>query len=141
MKKFSLLLLLSGSLHITCDAQSGEQNLPPYKQNPGVSLAGDTGNTIQIRQIEETPVVTVADPRKKITSFDFSWTIKTESGSEFEGPYHNVGDKLNATSLAAIHSDAAKGIVTRIYIDEVNVTNSDGTMERYKGGAAYKVVR
>jgi hypothetical protein len=139
MKKVLLSLLLIASAGYYSNAQSGGTRPAPLVQDVNVTLAGINGQSIQVGQIKDNPLVQTVQG-KEVTAFEFAWVKMPATGSPiYTGPYHNAGNKLSNTILSDFTKDAAGGLVTRIYIDGVYLKNSDGSTTKTKWGASYAV--
>jgi hypothetical protein len=134
MKKLLLLLPLMVLTMSSSFAQSGNNKA----HDPKVSIAGATTKEVSIKNILTNPVVTLGSDQFTVVGFDVSWVVAAGKEPEYMGPYKIVGNTINGVALSQLESDAKKGRITRMYIDEVSANGSDGVVRKLVG-AAYKV--
>jgi hypothetical protein len=140
--KISVLLILFMSVFLSANAQSTNDPRASKTASVTVTLAGVSGPSIRIQQIKDQPIVLIADGKKQVTSFDFAWVVKNESGTtEYIGPYHIAGNKLSDPAFASMLKAADKGFVNRVYIDGVYLLNADGTSSKTECGSSYRVIQ
>ncbi len=107
----------------------------------GVSLARENSDTISVQRLLKNPVVTARPGIGTVVGFDISWVVSDGKEPTYMGPYKITGNTINGVALENLKSSAAKGKVTRMFVDEVKLALQDGTLSDLKTARAYRVIK